>query len=116
MGIWLLFSIIHFAMGVPVDLLILTSREFQERPLREMDELVHLYAATVSGSQGFLEIELVRFDCGVVALKPVTPQAAGRDNPRLSRSVVPSYPRRNNARRCNSGTTSRTNSSSPPGI
>ena len=33
-------------MGVPIDLLILTSREFQERPLREMDRLVPLYFAT----------------------------------------------------------------------
>jgi len=38
-------------MGPPLDLLILTSREFRERPLLEMDELVPLYAATVSGAE-----------------------------------------------------------------
>lgn len=32
-------------IGVPLDLLVLTSREFQERPLREMNELVPLYVA-----------------------------------------------------------------------
>jgi hypothetical protein len=45
------FDGVKAAMGVPLDLLILTSREFQERPLPEMDELVPLYAATVSDSE-----------------------------------------------------------------
>jgi hypothetical protein len=45
------FDDLKAAMGVPLDLLILTSREFQERPLREMDELVPLYAATVFGAE-----------------------------------------------------------------
>ena len=35
-------------MDAPLDLLILTTREFHERPLREMNELVPLYAASVS--------------------------------------------------------------------
>ena len=40
---------------------------------------------------------------------------AGRGRPRFSRSVLPSYSRRNRPRRCNSGTTRTTKSSSPPG-
>src|SRR5207245_753683 len=39
----------------------------------------------------------------------------GRGRPRFSRSVLPSYSRRNRPRRCNSGTTRSTKSSSPPG-
>jgi hypothetical protein len=33
-------------MGIALDLLILTSREFRERPLLEMDNLFPLYAAS----------------------------------------------------------------------
>jgi len=39
----------------------------------------------------------------------------GRGRPRFSRSVFPSYSRRNSSRRCSSGTTRSTKSSSPPG-
>src|SRR5882762_7954039 len=39
----------------------------------------------------------------------------GRGRPKFSRSVVPSYSRRNRPRRCNSGITPRTKSSRPPG-
>src|SRR5262249_30292624 len=39
----------------------------------------------------------------------------GRGRPRFSRSVLPSYSRRNRPRRCSSGTTLSTKSSSPPG-
>src|SRR5256885_1644691 len=40
---------------------------------------------------------------------------SGRGNPKFSRSVLPSYSRRNRPRRCSSGMTPRTKSSSPPG-
>jgi predicted nucleotidyltransferase len=50
------FGDVKAAMGVPIDLLILTSREFQERPLREMDELAPLYAAALSSTEGFRKV------------------------------------------------------------
>lgn len=56
----LAFDDMKAAMGVSLDLLILTSREFQERPLREMDELVPLYAAIVSSAEDPRKAELVQ--------------------------------------------------------
>lgn len=47
----LAFGDMDASICAPLDLLILTSREFQERPLREMDELVPLYDITVSGAE-----------------------------------------------------------------
>jgi predicted nucleotidyltransferase len=42
------FSDLEASVGVSLDLLILTSREFMERPLIEMDRIVLLYSNTVS--------------------------------------------------------------------
>ncbi len=49
-------SEVNVAMGVPLDLLFLTSREFHERPLREMDELVPLYDTTIPATEDAQEV------------------------------------------------------------